>query len=285
MKEYLRLLSQAVSSAQSIASSSFPDTTEAARHLLTSENERDRRLGLRKLRASKSPEAPNLALASYRFASSIKERMRAETCLATLSTRFPESTGDIAVAILHTQSRATNTFLRQSILRRSAANLTKVLQSGLVSSDDGYALDQLLTRWSRKAPKPNSRRGQDFLDDLSNPWLPTYEANEFKERHPDLFNVLNSRLQFTYALQPVSSEIADRLRVSLLQGLKPGSYADVVLSTVRPHLERQMVRKAMARLLGSWIDRFGYTSPESRRLQGILLGRRWGIVPPPQHFG
>jgi len=278
MRQYIQLLSRTVSYA-------FPDPIEAARPLLSSINERERKLGLRRLCASRSPEAQNLAIVAYRFASTLSERMRAEKCLVALSARSKEPTGDIALAILHTQSRSAEQFIPQKLLRRSAAHLTRILEANRTSADDLREIDRLLCSWDREATGLFSQSTPKLLNQLSDPWLTASEAQEFKETSPKSFARLNSRLQLTYMLQSVSSKEADLLRVRTLQGLEPGYYAEVVLRTIRPHLHQPTIRKATQRLLTNWVEEFGETSPDIQRLEGLLLTERWGITGPPQLFG
>jgi hypothetical protein len=284
MKGYLQLFSRALSSAQAITAYRFPDPIDAARHLLASSNESERKLGLRKLRSSESPDAVNLAVVSYRFAASPSERMRAEECLVALSSKFADAAGDTALEILTMHSRSSCTYTRPRSLRRSVVNLSRVLESDSLTADDAREIDQLLRTWERKTLQASSAKMQRLLDQLCAPWGAQRKADELAERSPEVFKMLNARLHLTYVLQAVKSEAADKLRVSLLQDLEPGAYADVVFRTLEPHVGQVAVRKAVAQLLSSWIARYGEACPVSGRIEG-LLATRSGIAGPPQYFG
>jgi hypothetical protein len=285
MKNCLQLLSQAISSGHSLLSQAFPDPFEAARHLMNSPRERERMLGLRKLQASKAPEAPHVALVHYRFAASPVERIRAENCLATLTVRSSESAGEAALAILHSQYRLSKTFTKPKLLRHSASNLSRVLQTGRVSKEDLQAIDCDLTRWAQIAPLPASQRAVALLNQLASPRLSPSLAREIEEKAPSTVLRLRSRLHFTFALQAVSSEHADNLRVGLCHNLEPGAYADVVLKTIRPHLARAVVRNGVSDLLNNWRSTYGTTSPDTQAVEYLLLRHGGGIVGPTHFLG
>lgn len=270
MNHYLKLISNALASGQPFTSYRFSDPLETARPLLCSTSERDRMQGLRKLRLSQSPEAQHLALVSYRFAATLRERMCAENCLVALASRSTESVGDTALAILHTQSLSSGRFVSQRILARSVRNLSQVLDTGRISGDDLRAIDKLLVGWEQRSTCAYMAKGLELLEKLSDPWLRYRDAEALQQSSSRTFASMNSRLQLTYALQAVSSEQADKLRAKVLHALEPGAYANVALKTMRAHIGRPLVQRAAARLLNDWTVVYGVDSPPTRRIQELL---------------
>jgi hypothetical protein len=226
--------------------------------------------GLRKLRLSQSPEAQHLALVSYRFAATLRERMCAEGCVVSLALRFTESVGDTAIAMLHTHTLSSDRFVSQRILARCSSNLLQVIETGRISGDDLRAIDRLLVRWERSSASLCKAEGYKLLDKLSDPWLRYRDAKALQQKSPRFFTAMNSRLRFTYALKALSSEQADKLRVKVLYGLEPGAYANVVVKSIRPHIERPLVQRAAARLLNDWNARYGEDAPPTWQIQDLL---------------
>jgi hypothetical protein len=125
---------------------------------------------------------------------------------------------------------------------------------------------------------------QRLLDQISTPWGAQQKAKQLAQRNPELFERINARFQLTHILQAIKGEAADKLRVTLLQSLEPGPYADVVFRTIQPHVEQPLIRRAIFQLLRAWVADYGETYPKNALIED-LLSTRLGIGGPPQYFG
>ena len=252
MIDYVRKFRQVLEHVCDALSLHPPDTFDLAHRLLLSENQDDRIAGLRRLEHSRDPRAHQLALVHYRFATTIDERFLAEDCLVRLTERHHEVAGDTAVAILRTQSRWSERFLRHRFLECSARNLESVLAITQEGCESRTQLNQILLSWCSKLPVTSSNHELKILNTLSRPWSTAQSAKSLEMNHREDFKRANSRVHLAYALRGIYSPEADTVRLMIIRDLIPGPFANLTFQTLASHNSSPVIKSGLAELLDVW---------------------------------
>lgn len=271
MQHYKDIINHAMALSNDLVTRAFLDPFPTAQELLRSPKAKVRAFGLKQLARSSHPEAGRCALISYRFASSIEERVAAEAALANLSKRSVGLADDALVAVIQKWERSDSIFMPQKHLARSASFLRTLCEGGQTSVENQLVVRDLLHYWSRRIAGPISKREILFLDELASDYHSERRHLRFMKSFETEITRARSRLHLTRLLQGVTSDVADAIRTELLADLTPGPFGVLTLKSMVPYYERRAVRDAVAETISSWLSEYGTSGPHVELLTDLKL--------------